>query len=277
MIGPRGENVTRLEGVDGGDPLDAAGDLVGHVVGVEVLLQLAVDPQAHLEVEGIGHLVGGDDVGAHGREGVTRLHLVEGIAGGGQPARRAVDEVGVAEDVAHGLLRLDARGALAHDEGHLGLALKDGGGHVREDHGVAVADDRARRLVEGVDGGGLGAGAVLHVVHGHAHDIRGPGEGRADAYPTEGRASGLGHRLFEPRAVSAEPGDEATDEVMRSGVGHALHLGGDVEDGIPLEHAQLEIVEEQELHWSLPWVLDGPEDAATCLTRQAGLTGVRPR
>ena len=50
----------------------------------------------------------------------------------------------------------------------LGLALEDRGRHVRQHHRVAVADDRAGRLLEGVDRRRLGARAVLHVVDRHA-------------------------------------------------------------------------------------------------------------
>jgi hypothetical protein len=66
VIGAGGEHVARAEGVDAGHPLDAARDLVGHVVGVEVLLEGAVDPQAHREAMRVGDLVGGDDVRAIG-------------------------------------------------------------------------------------------------------------------------------------------------------------------------------------------------------------------
>src|SRR5215471_1391155 len=140
MVRAGGEDVARLQGVDGGDPLEAAGDLVRHVARVEVLRQLAVDPEPHLEVEGIRHLVRGDDARPDRGKGVARLHLIEGVAGGGEAAGRAVDEVGVAEDVAHGFLGLEVGGALAHHHSDFGFSLEDGGGDVGQDHGVAVAD-----------------------------------------------------------------------------------------------------------------------------------------
>src|SRR6185295_11960285 len=89
VVGAGGENVAGLQRVDRRDPLDAARDLVGHVTGVEVLLELAIDPQLYLESVRIAHLVGGDDVGADGREGVARLHLVERVAGRRQATRGA--------------------------------------------------------------------------------------------------------------------------------------------------------------------------------------------
>jgi len=57
VIRPRRENVPGLEGVDRGHPLDAARDLVGHVAGVEALLELAVDPELDVEPVGIRDLV----------------------------------------------------------------------------------------------------------------------------------------------------------------------------------------------------------------------------
>jgi len=58
---------------------------------------------------------------------------------------------------------------------------------------------------------------------------------------------------------------------------NVLHDGGDVEDGISLEHAQLEVIEEEEFHWSLQVVarclrsVDGLEDAVAGAARQAVL------
>src|SRR5262249_44236161 len=65
VVGPRGEHVAGLQRVDGGDPLDAARDLVRHVARVEVLLELAVDPEPDPEVVGVADLVGRHEVGPH--------------------------------------------------------------------------------------------------------------------------------------------------------------------------------------------------------------------
>src|SRR5262249_5572235 len=77
VVGAGGENVTGLERVDRGDPLDASRDLVGHVAGAEALLQGAVDPQPDLQRVRVADLVGRHDVRSDGREGVARLRLVE--------------------------------------------------------------------------------------------------------------------------------------------------------------------------------------------------------
>src|SRR5262249_13755559 len=52
VVGAGGEDVAGLERVDGGDPLDAPGNLVRHVAGVEVLLEHRIDPEPNLEVAG---------------------------------------------------------------------------------------------------------------------------------------------------------------------------------------------------------------------------------
>ena len=101
VVGPGGEDVARLERVDARHPLDAARDLVGHVARVERLLDRAVHREPDRQLVRIRDLVRGHQVGADGREGVARLHLVERVAGRQQAAGRAVDEVAVAEDVLH--------------------------------------------------------------------------------------------------------------------------------------------------------------------------------
>src|SRR5882672_3852329 len=74
MVGAGGDDVAGLQRVDRRQPLDAARDLVPHVVGVEVLHQGAVVPQPNLQFLRIADLVGSDDIGADRREGVARFH-----------------------------------------------------------------------------------------------------------------------------------------------------------------------------------------------------------
>src|SRR5262249_50154651 len=59
MVGAGREDVAGFHRVDRAHPLDTARDLVRHVVGVEVLLEGAVDPQLDLELLRVGDLVGG--------------------------------------------------------------------------------------------------------------------------------------------------------------------------------------------------------------------------
>ena len=105
---------------------------------------------------GSGDLVGGDDVRPDRRERVARLHLVEHVAGRRQAARRAVDEIDVAEDVVIASAALTLRGALADHQRHLGLALEDRRRHVGQHHRVAVADDGPGDLWKAL----IGAGSV---------------------------------------------------------------------------------------------------------------------
>src|SRR5258706_1304746 len=151
MVGSRRQNVPRLEGMDRTHPLDAARDLVRHVAGVEILLQLAVHPQPDLQVLRVGSLVRGHDVRPHRRERRPGFHLVEGIPGRQQAARRAIDEVHVAEHVAHRIGGPNVECMPADDNRDFRLALEDGCRNVRQHHGVAVAYDGVRGLVEGVD------------------------------------------------------------------------------------------------------------------------------
>src|SRR2546426_4253580 len=201
MVRARRDDVAGVQRVDRGDPLDAARNLVGHVARVVVLLELAVHPELHLQMVRIGDLVGGHDVRPDRAEGVTRLHLVEGVATRRQAPGRAVDEVRVPEDVAHRLAAADRRRALADDERDLGLTFEDRRGHVGEHHGVAVTDDGVRRLVECVDGCRLGASSVFHVVHGHGDDVVRLRQGGSDPDLADRFALAAGGRALQPSFV----------------------------------------------------------------------------
>src|SRR5215510_8158172 len=91
MIGAARQDIARLQRMDRTHELDAARNLVRHVVGVEVLLQLTVVPQLDLELMRIGNLVRGHDVGADLCKRVARFALIEGVARWRQAARRAID------------------------------------------------------------------------------------------------------------------------------------------------------------------------------------------
>ncbi len=253
MVGAGRQDVARRQRMDRADPLDAARNVVRHIVGVEVLAQHAVDPEHDLQVLRVCNLVGGHEVGADRRKGLARLHLEEAVVRGHEAARRAVDEVDVAEDVAHRVLGTDLVGVLADDDSDLGLALEDRRRDVGQDHRVAGADDRARRLVEGVDRRGLLQRAVFHVVDGHAVDVARLRQRRADADFRDGHARPARDRLLQARAVGIEPLDQAVDQVVRAGVRDLLHLRRHVDHGgVVLENAELEIIEIEQLHSDLP-------------------------
>src|SRR3989442_1061118 len=99
VVGARGKDITGLERMDGADPLDAPRNLVRHVARVEVLLERFVHPEPHLEPVRVAHLVGGRQIRAHRREGVARLHLVEGVAPREGPPLLPDEEVHVPENV----------------------------------------------------------------------------------------------------------------------------------------------------------------------------------
>ena len=80
---------------------------MGHVAGIEVLLEFFVNPQPNLEVVYVGNLVLGDDNRAHGGEGFPGLHLVESVSGRLKPTSGPVDEVHVTEDVVEGVVGAD--------------------------------------------------------------------------------------------------------------------------------------------------------------------------
>ena len=56
---------------------------------------------------------------------------------------------------------------------------------------------------------------------------------------------------FELRAVLAESLDQPVEQVIRSEVRNILDHVRDVDDRVPLEDAEFEIVKEEELHGSL--------------------------
>ncbi len=74
------DQVARIEGRDAAAELDALGDIVGHVAGVEVVALLAVVGHQDVQIVGVRYLVAGDDPRAHGAEGAPRLAQVEAVS-----------------------------------------------------------------------------------------------------------------------------------------------------------------------------------------------------
>src|SRR5579859_6474280 len=73
VVGAAGDDVAGVEGHDRRGELDEFRHPVLHVVGVVVVPQLAVVPEAHDEVVGLGDLVGGRDARPQWGEGVEGL------------------------------------------------------------------------------------------------------------------------------------------------------------------------------------------------------------
>ena len=69
-IASHGDHIARLKGGHRGCELNGLWDVVSHVVGVIVLAQLSIHPQAGLELVGVWYLIGRDQKGPHGAEGI---------------------------------------------------------------------------------------------------------------------------------------------------------------------------------------------------------------
>ena len=102
-------------------------------------------------------------------------------------------------------------------------------------------------------GAGSVARAVLHVVHRHADDGDGPRQRRPDPHLPQRDALPAAHHVRQRRAPLGEARDERVDEVVGPGMRQILHRRGDVVHGIPLEHAQPELVEEEKFHGPPGW------------------------
>ena len=85
-----------------GRELDQFGHVMLHIVGIVVVSQLPIVPEAHDEIVGVCDLVGGDDARTDRRKGIERLaepahRLACGPGAPALSARRDVDEASVAE------------------------------------------------------------------------------------------------------------------------------------------------------------------------------------
>ena len=73
MVGAAGDNIAGVERHDGRGELDELRHGVLHVIGVVVMAQLAIDPEAHEHIVGIRDLVEGRKARPERRKGVKRL------------------------------------------------------------------------------------------------------------------------------------------------------------------------------------------------------------
>jgi len=177
------------------------------------------------------------------------------LPGGGRPARRAVDEAGVAEDMLHGVGLGHPVRPLADHQRELGLALEDAG---RTSGRTMVSPSpitAVGALWKALICGSLLERAVLHVVDRHAGRVL-PGRGTGGRRRTF--LSGMAvveAAAFSTLALWGIPLlDQADDQVtivemMRD----VLHGVGDVDDGLSASiHAQAIVVEIAELHCCPP-------------------------
>src|SRR5699024_7027701 len=109
------DDVGAVEGHDGAHVLQQGRDSQDLVRDVGVLAELAVDPGLQAEVREGADLVGGDQVGTDGGEGV------EGLARGAifAAAHGHVEQAGVPGDVGGGVVGGDVAGGSSDDEGEL--------------------------------------------------------------------------------------------------------------------------------------------------------------
>src|SRR5438094_2113229 len=102
--------------------------------------------------------------------------------------------------------------------------------------------------------------------------IRRPPRSTLFPYTTLFRSAGAARdRRFQASCVVRPPLDQPADQVVRPGVRDVLHRVRHVDHGVALEHSQLEVVEEQQLHGCLLRVV------GCALQAVAGLGPRRPR
>ena len=251
MIGAGCENIARLKIVYGRNPLDAARNLMRHVTRVVVLLERAVDPQLHLQLQRIANLVSSDQVRSDRRKRRARFHLVERIACRHHTPRRPVDKVRVAEYVVHRFCSGHIASRLADHQRKLRFAFEDRGWNVRQHHGLAMSDDAAGCFVKRVDGRGRFARAVFHIVDCHAIDVDRLRQRRTYLDLSDGNARARACGSFKRRTKIAEARDEAVHEITRAGVWNVLYDRRHVNNVVAFEDAQPEIVEVKQLHFIL--------------------------
>ena len=92
MIGARRHHVSWFQRMYGTHPLDDSGNLVSHIAGVVVLLQVFVDPKLDRQVERIIDFVSRHQPGPHGGERVSGLHLIKGVSRWKQTSSGTINE-----------------------------------------------------------------------------------------------------------------------------------------------------------------------------------------
>ena len=81
--------------------------------------------------------------------------------------------------------------------------------------------------------------------------LTGRGSGGRTRTPASGTPVPSRDGLFELRPVLGEALDQAADQIVRAEMRDILHDGGDIDDSVAFEHAQLVVIEVQDLHCSL--------------------------
>ena len=145
---------------------------MGHIVRVERLFQVLINPEFDVQILRIFNLISGDKIWSHRRKCVPRFHLIESVTSRLEPTGRAIYEVNVTKYVIVSVLLSNVASPLADNQCDLSLTLEYRGGDIRQDHGVAVANHGIGRFLECVDRGRFVPRSVFHVVHSHTDDVR---------------------------------------------------------------------------------------------------------
>ena len=77
VVRSRRQNIAGHQCLNGTDPSYAVSDAGNHLACIEVLFDLAIDPQTDLQVLGIRNFIARDDVRADRRKRIARFHLKE--------------------------------------------------------------------------------------------------------------------------------------------------------------------------------------------------------
>ncbi len=220
MVGAAGDEIAGIHGHHRGGELDQLGHAVLHVVGIVIVAQLAVVPEAHDQVVGVGDLVGGGDAGPDRREGV------EGFAEpAGERARRPgaaallargdVDHRGIAEHRALPILGLHHLGRALDHQRQLGLVHEHPRHRELGQHdGIAGADHRVRVLHEHVERARL-ALRVLPIIGDAGEDLAGARQRRPQPHFIERQGIGIAREFFQRRAQGIEIVDDALHGQLR--------------------------------------------------------------
>ena len=201
MIGAAGYQIAGVQCHDRRGELDELGHSVLHVVSIVVVAQLAVVPEAHDQIIGLGDLVGGRYAGPNRCEGVERF--AEPAAGlPGPPALAAcrhVNQAGIAEHRASPIRLTDLLGRAFDDECQLGFMHEDPRlGQLGQHDRAAGPDDRFRVLQEHVQRPRL-ALRVFPVIGDAAKDFAGPRQRRAQADRAQRQRLAVSRPAFERR------------------------------------------------------------------------------
>src|SRR3954454_8064180 len=105
-----------------------------------------------------------------------------------------------------------------------------------------MSDNRARRLVKGVDRRRGAALAVFHVVDRHAVDGAGSRHRRTDAYARHRYGGTAPDRRLKPRLVAVPTFDQSIHQITRTRMRDVFDVGTYIHNRVADQNAQLEIV-----------------------------------